>query len=212
LTTGVDEAVDGIVDAAVGRSRVLLSRALDPVLRDALDGRLSRYAELPHISGKTVIPGDVGANDLVVLGHPTYLGGFDDPGAAGHSLLVADGTGMSIRDLPPGAGVVVVGPVVGKAEAVRTRDHARLLVKRMRQTKGVREAFMPASATAILLLPVDPARVAALFGSPSARALAVDYPEFPGGLRVSFPPGIEGVEEHAYAASLQEAIAAVAKG
>jgi hypothetical protein len=193
-------------------TRVLLARALHPALRSSARRALPDLLELPHVSGRTVVPGDVGDDDLVVLGHPNYLGGFDDPQDRGKHLLVADGAGMEIEDLPSGADVVVLGSVTARPDAIRARDRARLLVKRVRQVKGVTVAFMPSTPVAILLLAVDPSRVAAAFPSAAVRALPADYPEFPGGLRVVIPPDMAAVEEDAYAASLQDAIEAASKG
>ena len=193
-------------------ARVVLARALHPALRTSVRRALPDLVELPHISGRTVIPGDVGGNDLIVLGHPNYLGGFDDPPVRGRHFVIADGAGMEIEDLPSGTEVAVLGDVTARPDAIRARDQARLLVKRLRQTKGVTVAFIPSTPVAILLLASDPNRVAAAFDSAAVLALPADYPEFPGGVRVVIPRDMAAVEEDAYAASLQSAIEAAAKG
>ena len=59
--------------------RLLVARALDPTLRDELSATLD-YDELPFVRGRTVIPDDTGAGDLVVAGHPNHLGVFDQAG------------------------------------------------------------------------------------------------------------------------------------
>ncbi len=209
---GLVAAGDAIVVASSGVARVLIARALHPALRSTARRALPDLVELPHISGRTVIPGDVGDNDLVVLGHPNYLGGFDHLPVRGQHLVIADGAGMEIEDLPPGADIAVLGAVTAGPDAIRGRARARLLVKRLRQVKGVTVAFMPSTPVAILLLTVDPSRVAAAFDSAAVRALPTDYPEFPGGLRVVIPPDMAAAGEDAYAASLQDAIEAASKG
>jgi hypothetical protein len=212
LASGLVAAGDAIVVASSGVARVLIARALHPALRSTARRALPDLVELPHISGRTVIPGDVGDNDLVVLGRPNYLGGFDHLPVRGQHLVIADGAGMEIEDLPPGADIAVLGAVTAGPDAIRGRDQARLLVKRLRQVKGVTVAFMPSTPVAILLLAVDPSRVAAAFDSAAVRALPADYPEFPGGLRVVMPPDMAAAGEDAYAASLQDAIEAASKG
>lgn len=162
--------------------------------------------ELPHIAGRTVVPADVGEDALVVVGWPNHLGRFDPAEGPGRRFIVADGLGASLEPLPLAADSVTIERLVAGADARVGREQARLLVKRLRQLRGVRPAFMPVAPIAIILLPVDAVRVAETVSLPSVTALSTDYPEFPGGLRVVMPPQMAREELEAYAATLQTAI------
>lgn len=190
----------------------MLARALDPRLRERIADLGVDSDELPHVEGRTVVPNGIGAAALVVVGRPNYLGRFDTANGADHVLAVADGAASSLEPQLEGAETVVIGPAVPRAAAGVATEQARLLLKRLRQLPGVTPAFMPSTSTLILLLRSDAPAVADAFSAGPATALSRDYPEFPGGLRVSVPPGMARRELDAYAASLQAAIDGAREG
>jgi len=206
VALSVGEAASAIATAAAERARCYLARALDPGLRAALTAAIDDTVELPHVAGRTVVPTDVGEDDLVVVGWPNHLGCFDDVDGPGRRLVVADGAGASLEPLPADSDSVMLGRLVAVDEARVAREQTRLLVKRLRQLRGVRPAFMPASPIAIVLLPVDATQVAEAAALPPVTALSTDYPEFPGGLRIVVPPQMAREDLEAYAATLQTGV------
>jgi hypothetical protein len=71
---------------------------------------------------------------------------------------------------------------------------------------------MPSTPTVIVLVAGDPLAVVEASLDGTVVALSGDYPEFPGGLRISVPPGMARRELDAYAASLRAAIDGGEKG
>lgn len=212
MSAGLDAAADVVAAAVAGRERCFVARALDPQLRQKIAARDVDSLELPHVRGRTVIPEGIGAGALVVVGRPNYLGRFDTAGGARRVLVVADGAATNLEASLEGTETVVIGPTVPAAAVRVATEQARLLVKRLRQLPGVTPAFMPSTPIVILLLGGGASVVADAFSAGPATALSGDYPEFPGGLRLSLPPGMARRELDAYAASLEAAIDAARKG
>lgn len=202
----LDIAADAVAVAAAGVQRSFLSRALDPRLREKVADRGVHSVELPHVRGRTVVPDGIGPDTLVVVGRPNYLGRFDTAGAAGSVFVVADGSAASLEPQLEHAETIVIGATVPIDVATRAAEQTRLLVKRLRQLPGVTPAFMPSTPTAILLAAGETSEIAEASPRGTVVALSRDYPEFPGGLRISVPPGMARGEFEAYAASLQRAI------
>jgi hypothetical protein len=185
--------------------RVLVGRALDPVLRADLAVSID-YEELPFVRGRTVIPADLTTGDLVIAGHPNFLGIFDLPaapnwlGVTGRWSALVSTTGM-IKGVP-------VATPVGLAEAEAALAAVLGLVKQLDQLRGVTVAFAPMSPVAVVLLTADPVRIASQMAMSGCTPLT-GYDELPGGLRIEPGTAERGAGLEEYAATLAEAMRSV---
>ena len=183
---------------------VFLGRALEPALRADLTAAVPVAGELPFVRGETVLPDDLMPDDVVVVGHPNYLGGFDPVAGPHRTLVVYDPTLGAHREIH-GASAVVTKP--GAADVAATgvaTTTASYLARRLSQIGTVQPAFAPRSPVLIVLLPYDPRPVAERVES--GTALGSDYPELPGGLRIEVPVAMAEIERRAYAAELETVI------
>ncbi len=182
--------------------RVLVGRALDPVLRADLAVSID-YEELPFVRGRTVVPADLTTGDLVIAGHPNFLGIFDLPiapnwvGVTGPWSALVSTTGM-IREVP-------LATPVGLAEAEAALTAMLGLVKQLDQLRGVTVAFAPMSPVAVVLLTADPVRIASQMAMTGCAPLT-GYDELPGGLRIEPGTAERGGRFEEYAATLAEAM------
>ena len=190
--------------ASRGQDRLFVARALDPRLRKDLASALD-YEELPFVRGRTIIPDDVGREDLVVAGHPNHLGIFDLPTAA--PWIAVTGRWSSLVP-PEGALTEVALEAMVEGEAAEASLVAvRDLAKRVTHRRGVAVAFPPESPVLVVLLAVDPAAVAAAMSLPGCAPLTA-YDELPGGFRIEPPSAASHETLERYAAALERAIAA----
>lgn len=192
-----------LVDTITGLSadRLLVARALDPSLRGELEASVE-YEELPFIRGRTVVPEGLDDADLVVAGHPNFLGIFDLPAAP--RWVAVGGTWSSLAVAVGVAAEVAVAVPVDIDVARRSRQATVELAKQVSQLRGVTVAFPPASPVLIVLVPTDPATVAARMSLPGCTALSA-FEELPGGVRIEPPPGA-GTATAGYAQALREAL------
>lgn len=197
---GVGAVIDAIAD--LHPQRTLVARALDLTLRRSLLESGS-VEELPFVYGRTVVPADLGPEDVVVAGHPNLLGVFDLP-VAPRWLAVAG----RWSSLCPATGAVATIELAGAYElqtAERTLSATKDLAKQLDQMRGVTVAFSPHSPVLTVLLSVDPVEVAARMPLPGCMPLT-GFPELPGGLRISPEPVGVGGDLTGYAAALETAI------
>ena len=184
--------------------RLLVARALDPTLRDELSATLD-YDELPFVRGRTVIPNDTGAGDLVVAGHPNHLGVFDHAGPV--PSIAVTGRWSALSPVEEAHAEVALESAVDRKTAVHLLDEIRSLAGRLTHLRGVTVVFPPACPILVVLLVVDPAAVAAAVDLPGLTPLAA-YTELPGGLRIELPPSASDAISEGYAAALEQAVAA----
>ena len=202
---GVDAVIDAVDD--LRPQRTLVARALDLALRRSLL-QSGSVEELPFVYGRTVVPSDVGPEDVVVAGHPNLLGVFDLP-VAPRWLAVAG----RWSSLCPATGAVATIELAGAYDlqtAERTLSATKDLAKQLDQMRGVTVAFSPQSPVLTVLLSVDPAEVAARMTLPGCMPLS-GFPELPGGLRIAPKPTGVGADLSGYAAALEAAIRSVAE-
>jgi len=183
--------------AQVDAERIFVARALDPLLRKALRGAFV-FEELPFVRGRTVVPEELPPGDIVVAGHPNYLGVFDLPAAR---WVAVTGRWSSLQPVQGSELDVEVEQPAASMDAAGSFAAAIDLAKRLDQLRGVTVAFQPASPVVVALLPIDPASVAAHMAIPGCTALG--YGELPGGLRmeVGSEMGVQG-----YADALERAL------
>lgn len=171
------------------------SRALAPRLRSNLR-MIPGSQELPCVRGQTVIP--EGFDRRVIVGHPNYLGVFED--RAPTSALYLTSRWSALRDLPADALCVATEPSADGRLATDTLRHARLLSKHIRQLPGVEIAFKPQSPILIVLTPqvrLGPNT------EPGMTPIGSDYPELPGGIRIELTQDAGSDQISRYAASLE---------
>lgn len=193
------ELIDTV--ARMGAGRVLVARALDPELRGELAASID-CEELPFVRGRTVVPDDLGDDDLVVAGHPNFLGVFDLPAVP--RWVAVTGTWSSLRPVVGTPTVVPAATAVDRAPAERSLDAGRDVAKGIDQLRGVTLAFPPASPVLVVLVPTDPVAVAARIGLPGCTALS-GFEELPGGLRIELPADT-GTAAAGYAQALEAAL------
>ncbi len=197
---GVGAVID-VVDH-LHPQRILVARALDPTLRRSLV-ESGTVEELPFVYGKTVVPADVGPEDVVIAGHPNLLGVFDLP-AAPRWLAVA-GPWSSLRRATGAVATVELAGAHDLQTAQRTLSATKDLAKQLDQMRGVTVAFSPQSPVLTVLLSVDPVEVAARMTLSGCMPLT-GFPELPGGLRISPEPvGMAG-DLTGYATALETTI------
>ncbi len=202
-------AVSAVIDAVddLHPKRILVARALDLTLRHSLVEAAS-VEELPFVYGRTVVPADVGPEDLVIAGHPNLLGVFDLPAAP--RWLAVTGPWSS---LSPATGAVATVELAGAHDlktAERTLSATKDLAKQLDQMRGVTVAFSPQSPVLVVLLSVDPVDVAARMALRGCMPLT-GFPELPGGLRIAPEPVDVGGDLSGYAAALETAVRSVAE-
>ena len=203
--TGVAAVIDAVDD--LHPQRTLVARALDLTLRRCLL-QSGSVEELPFVYGRTVVPSDVGPEDVVVAGHPNLLGVFDLPVAP--RWLAVTGRWSS---LCPATGAVATIELAGAYDlqtAERTLRATKGLAKQLDQMPGVTVAFSPQSPVLTVLLSVDPGEVATRMTLPGCMPLD-RFPELPGGLRIAPKPTGVGADLSGYAAALETAIRSVAE-
>ena len=98
-----------------------------------------------------------------------------------------------------------MAPPVDGDDARRAQAATVDLAKRLEQLRGVTAAFPPSSPILVVLLTVDPERVADLIALPGWDALA-GYEELPGGLRIAPDPNAPAHLSEGYARALEAAI------
>ncbi|GMQ84887.1 MAG: hypothetical protein BMS9Abin07_0452 [Acidimicrobiia bacterium] len=203
--TGAEvHAVIDVVDR-LDPQRILVARALDLTLRRRL---LASHTgkELPFVYGRTVVPADVGPEDLVVAGHPNSLGVFDLPDAP--RWLAVAGPWSSLCTATAAVATVELARTYGVSTAERTLNATKDLANQLDQLRGVTVAFPPQSPVLTVLLSVDPVRVAARMNLPGCVPLT-GFPELPGGLTIAPEPvGVEG-KLSGYAEALETAVHSV---
>jgi hypothetical protein len=159
--------------------------------------------ELPFVYGKTVVPADVGPEDVVIAGHPNLLGVFDLP-AAPRWVAVA-GSWSSLRRATGAVATVELAGAHDLQTAQRTLSATKDLAKQLDQMRGVTVAFFPQSPVLTVLLSVDPVEVAARMTLSGCMPLT-GFPELPGGLRISPEPVGMGGDLTGYATALETTI------
>lgn len=181
--------------------RVFVSRGLAPRWRAEL---AASAVELPCVRGEAVLPHDLTQGDVVVIGHPNWLGCFDPAPRHARTIVVFEPRLGAHRPVPPGA-VVVVGGVADPETAAAGWRRAGRLAKALQQLSGVTPAYgAPRSAVFVALLRVDPGPVAAALPGP-AEAVSGAYPELPGGVRID-ASGVAETDVAAYAAAMEAAV------
>ena len=181
--------------------RVFVSRGLAPAYRANL---LERATELPCVRGVAVLPGDLNQDDIVVFGHPNWLGCFDPAPVHARSIVVAEPRLGAHKPLPTGD-VVVVGGDSGPEEAAAGLRRARKLARHLNQISGVTPAYgTPQSAVFVVLARVAPELIAPGLPGP-ATAVSDSYPELPGGVRIDVS-GVADPDVAAYAATVEDAV------
>lgn len=151
--------------------------------------------ELPFVRGRTIIPEDLGSGDLVIAGHPNFLGIFDLPRAV--PWIAVTGRWSSLMAAEGAIGELPLEPAVSREEAEVLLGSVRDLAKSVGQLRGVSIAFPPESPVLVALVAVDPTAI----DLPGCTPLDT-FEELPGGLRIEAPqPG--------YAAALEQAISAI---
>ena len=189
----IPHGIDSLLEGPFG-----YSRALSPDLRSGL-ASLPGAQELPFVRARTVIPEGFGRR--VVVGHPNYLGGFEDRTPTNVVYLTSRWSGL--RDLPDDARTVALEPAVDRQAARAALEGARLLAKRLRQLPGVHIAFRPQSPVLVALAPRAGAWVAEEVG---VTLLSEWYPELPGGIRIEVPQDASGDDLDRYAARVVQSI------
>jgi hypothetical protein len=186
-----------------GVDRVFVSRGLAPGWRAGL-AAVTRTVELPCVRGEAVLPPDLSHDDVVVIGHPNWLGCFDPAPLHARAIVVAEPRLGAHRPLPSGD-AVVVGGVADPETATAGLHRARKLAKGLKQLPGVMPAYgTPQSAVFVVLLGVDPGPVSAVLPG-SAEAVSGAYPELPGGVRID-ASGVAETDVAAYAAAMEYAV------
>ncbi len=140
--------------------------------------------------------------DTVVVGYPNYLGVFDHAGEG--RTIVLTGAWSELRPVPEGVAVIAVDETVPASVAAETLGEMRRLAKRLRQLRGVQLAIRPQSPVIVVLLPFSPGPHS--LALPGVTALADDFPEYPGGVRIEPPVNTPGAGITRYAASLERLI------
>lgn len=176
---------------AFDADRVFVARAIDPTLRADLSSSVE-YEELPFVRGRTVVPPDLTPGDLVVAGHPNFLGVFDRPDVARWIAVTGRWSSLDERS-PANAAVSIADPIPADVTG-SLLESALELAKRLGQLPGVGVPFEPQCPVVVALLPFDPG----LFGD-----ALTGYPELPGGLRIELTPGVDTTQ---YAAELGDAL------
>lgn len=195
--------VSRIRDHLDGVERVFVSRGLAPGWRDGLAAK-TRTVELPCVRGEAVLPPDLGHDDVVIIGHPNWLGRFDPAPLHARAIVIAEPRLGAHRPLPSGE-AVVVGGVADPETATAGWHRARKLAKALKQLSGVMPAYgTPQSAVFIVLLGVDPGPMAGVLPGP-AEAVSGAYPELPGGVRLD-ASGVAETDVAAYAAAMEYAV------
>lgn len=182
--------------------RLFVARALHPDLRRKLSAAM-QFTELPFVRGRTIVTDDVEREDLVVAGHPNYLGVFDSPSAVPWIAL----TGRWSM-LKPVVGAVATVPLAAHAEpdlAGRVMADMLDLAKRVTHQKGVAVPFAPQSGVLVVLLAVDPAAVSSAIDMPGCTDLA-GFEELPGGFRIEPPAAMLDAPLDGYAEAMKGAI------
>lgn len=172
--------------------RVLVGRTLDPALRADLATSIE-YEELPFVRGRTVVPADLTAGDLVIVGHPNFLGIFDLPKAP--QWIAVTGRWSGLASQTGAARTVAMADKVGRGIAEPLLASAVDLAKLLAQLRGVHIPFLPECPVLVALLPVDPR---SMRGEPLTA-----YAELPGGLRIELGSEVDPVQ---YAAVLSQAL------
>ena len=190
-----------IRDHLNGAGRVFVSRGLAPAYRADL---LERATELPCVRGVAVLPGDLTRDDIVVIGHPNWLGCFDPAPVHARSIVVTEPRLGAHKPLPTGD-VVVVGANADPERAAAGLLRARKLARHLNQVPGVTPAYgTPQSAVFVVLAPVAPESIAPRLPGP-AMAVSDSYPELPGGVRLDVS-GVADPDVAAYAATMEDAV------
>ena len=190
-----------IRDHLDGAGRVFVSRGLAPAYRADL---LERAPELPCLRGVAVLPGDLARDDIVVIGHPNWLGCFDPAPVHARSIVVTEPRLGAHKPLPPGD-VVVVGGNADPEGATAGLLRARTLARHLNQISGVTPAYgTPQSAVFVVLVRVGPEAIALGLPGP-ATAVSNSYPELPGGVRIDVS-GVADPDVAAYAATMEDAV------
>lgn len=193
------ELIEAVTD--LEPERVLVGRALDPALRADLSESIE-YEELPFVRGRTVVPADLTAGDVVIAGHPNFLGIFDLPaapswiGVTGRWSALVTTTGMT-REVP-------LAKPLDLREAEAALAAVLGLVKQLNQLRGVTVAFAPMSPVAVVLLTADPARIVSQMAMAGCTPLT-GYEELPGGLRIE-PDKTDRGHLDEYAVTLARAV------
>jgi len=198
-----EPVVSRIRDHLEGVDRVFVSRGLAPGWQADL-AAATRTVELPCVRGEAVLPPDLSHDDVVVIGHPNWLGCFDPAPLHARAIVVAEPRLGAHRPLASGH-AVVVGGVADPESATAGLHRARKLAKGLKQLPGVMPACgTPQSAVFVVLLGVDPGPVAAVLPGP-AEAVSGVYPELPGGVRID-ASGVAETDVAAYAAAMKYAV------
>ena len=176
-----------------------MSRALHPEIKGHLLG-LPNSTELPCVRGRTVVPKSF--DDTIVVGHPNYLGVFDD--ARGERTIAVTGRWSALRPVPDGITVVAMEDAASTDVATQALADVRRLAKRLRQRKGVQVAIRPRSPVIVMLLPFSVEEND--LGMPGVTSLNGDFPEYPGGVRIEIPLDAAGFDLTRYAAGLEQVI------
>lgn len=185
-------------------SRVFLSRGLAPGVRGELVAAGGGADELACVRGEVILPTDLTSDDVVVVGHPNWFGRFDSAPVHARAVVVAEPRLGAHRQFPPGE-IVMVGGSADPDTAEAGRQRAGRLAKRLGQLSGLLVAYgAPVSGVFVVLVPVDPVRVAASLPGP-AEVASNAYPELPGGIRVDVS-GVAESDMAAYAAAMEDAI------
>ncbi len=179
--------------------RVLVARALEPELRDELAWAISGE-ELPFVRGRTVVPDDLGDEDIVVAGHPNHLGVFDLP--ATPRWIAVGGTGSTLREAEGAMATVDLQAPVPVTVAIQRHRDAVELAKRLDQLPGVTVAFPPQSPVVVALTPADPRALVSDLGMSGISALT-DYEELPGAIRIEPTSEFDAAQ---YAAALERTL------
>lgn len=191
--------VERILAAASG-DPIAVSHAIDPALRSALLTR-EGTCELPCVRGRTVVPG--AWRGAVVVGHPNYLGVFDQ--VRHRRIILLTGRWAELRPISAGPTIVPVEGPVSKTDSLVALEEARRLVKRLRQVRGVHVAIRPQSPVIIALLPNR--LHAGAPPPPGTTALGGEFPEYPGGVRIELPEGESRGHFDRYAAGVEQFVA-----
>lgn len=140
-----------------------------------------------------MVPAHLTPGDLVIAGHPNFLGIFDLPEAP--EWIAVTGRWSGLKDQTGAAMTVSMAEEVGCDIAEPLLASTVDLAKRLAQLRGVRIPFLPECPVLIALLPVDPRSMG---GEP-----LTGYAELPGGLRIELGSGVDPVQ---YAAVLSQAL------
>jgi hypothetical protein len=172
---------------------------LDPTIKERLLS-LPDSKELPCVRGRTVVPDSCA--DTVIVGHPNYLGVFDD--ARGDRTIMLTGRWSGLRPAPGNRTVITLEETAPATVAAEALSDVRHLAKRLRQLRGVQLPIRPQSPVIVALLTFSSGTDARAL--PGLTTLEGDFPEYPGGIRIELPIDASGFDLTRYAASLERII------